>query len=80
MSVPEKVGCSDSGCIFQCIDPYKGGMRTNGGCHCFENLISWNEYAKCSNREEVQMVRRWTSMLTKRVYELEKQLKEKSNG
>jgi len=34
MDTNEYLGCSDGGCIFG----HRGGMHTNGGCHCMPSL------------------------------------------
>jgi hypothetical protein len=60
--IDEPVGCGDNSCIFGLLRT-KGGMGTNGGCRCFENLINWNEKTRSWNREEVRKVRRATMML-----------------
>lgn len=69
-------GCGDNSCVFSCIRP-SGGMRTNGGCRCFENLklnthiisaidgtaVSYN------NKEAVDHLRRSVMMLAKAYHE-----------
>ena len=70
----DKIGCLDNSCIFQCIDPFKGGMRTNGGCRCFEDLIIYDNRMERWNREEIQRVRRWTQLMARRIRELESQI------
>lgn len=32
--IPDYPGCSDGGCVFG----HPGGMHTNGGCHCLDEL------------------------------------------
>lgn len=32
--LPPYVGCTDGGCVFG----HPGGMHTNGGCHCLDEL------------------------------------------
>ena len=38
MSSDEYLGCSDGGCIFG----HRGGMHTNGGCHCVPSLSTFH--------------------------------------
>jgi len=67
-----RIGCYDNSCMFSILRP-KGGVGTNGGCRCFENLITWNETAKRWNRDEVREVRQLTMMLVQRLREAEKE-------
>jgi len=74
-----RIGCGDNSCIFSDAKP-SGGMGTNGGCRCFENLESWIESEKRWNREEVRHVRQ-SVMIQQRMYrdkikELEKKIEE----
>ena len=41
MSEPSPVDCGDNSCI--CAPVERGGMRTNGGCSCFEG--TWSHIA-----------------------------------
>lgn len=65
----ESIGCGDNSCIFGVIRK-SHGMATNGGCRCFEPLISWNEQEHRWNRAEVQRVRRDVSRLAAEVVKL----------
>ena len=38
MDTNEYLGCSDGGCIFG----HRGGMHTNGGCHCVPSLSTFH--------------------------------------
>ncbi len=71
---PDRIGCYDNSCVFRILRP-GGGVGTNGGCLCFDDLVSWNEKAQRWNREEVRLVRRNTMMLVKRLRELEEVVK-----
>jgi len=51
----ERIGCGDNSCIFTGVRA-KGGQHTNGGCRCFEGLISWLPAENRWNREEVRKV------------------------
>ena len=61
-----RIGCGDNSCIFSDARP-SGGMGTNGGCRCFENLESWIESEKRWNREEIRHVRQ-SVMIQQRMY------------
>ena len=65
-------GCGDSSCVFSCICP-SGGMRTNGGCRCFENLKLNTHILSAidgtavpyNNKEAVDHLRRSVMMLAR---------------
>lgn len=65
------IGCGDNSCIFKLLRP--GGMGTNGGCRCFEDLVSWNEDAQRWNRDEVRKVKHATLMLLQQLRVAEKE-------
>jgi len=67
-----RIGCYDNSCMFSILRP-KGGVGTNGGCRCFENLVTWNETNKRWNRDEVREVRQLTMMLVQRLRQAEKE-------
>ena len=52
----ESVGCGDNSCMFSVVKP-KGGMATNGGCRCLENLRYWNSHDGVWNDADVARVR-----------------------
>lgn len=62
-------GCGDNSCIFSCLNP-PGGVGTNGGCQCFQNLMV------PGNRQEVRQVELLARALAIKVHKLEQQLKE----
>jgi len=68
------IGCGDSSCIFNLIKK-KGGQHTNGGCRCFEYLISWNADAQRWNRDEVRKVQQDTQRLANELRRSLEQLK-----
>lgn len=57
----DHIGCLDNSCLFKQLRP--GGVGTNGGCRCFENLISWLPAENRWNREEVRKVQQDTQRL-----------------
>ena len=57
-----EIDCGDHSCEFA---ENKTGMRTNGGCRCWENLGA-------SNRTQLLKIRLHVSRLKARVRELEK--------
>lgn len=67
-------GCGDNSCIFSALNP-PGGVGTNGGCRCFQDLISWSEEAGRWNREEVRRVELATRALAQKLYNLQKEKK-----
>lgn len=67
-------GCGDNSCVFSALNP-PGGMGTNGGCRCFQNLITWNENEKRWNREEVRKVELATRALAQKLYKLQNEKK-----
>jgi hypothetical protein len=82
-------GCGDNSCVFSPIRK-SGGMRTNGGCRCFENLklntqilnvmklfdATQPDLVPYNNREEVEHIRCSVRMLLKAYRELEQKNKE----
>jgi hypothetical protein len=55
------IGCGDNSCVFKVL---RGpGVGTNGGCRCFDNLISYLPEAQRWNRDEVRRVRMDTQRL-----------------
>ena len=47
MSSDEYLGCSDGGCIFG----HRGGMHTNGGCHCVPSLSTFHTMTANERRQ-----------------------------
>jgi hypothetical protein len=50
-------------------------MGTNGGCRCFEELISWDEKAGRWNRDEVGQVRHFVTMLAQELHTARAEIK-----
>lgn len=67
------IGCGDSGCIFNLIKK-KGGQHTNGGCHCFKDLVKWLPEENRWNHEEVSKVQRDVSKLAQQLKQAKKQI------
>lgn len=55
------IGCGDNSCIFNALR--SPGMGTNGGCRCFDELVTWSESERRWNRDEVHRVERFARML-----------------
>ncbi len=68
------IGCQDNSCIFKILRG--AGVGTNGGCRCFEALISWNEEAKQWNRPEVRKVQHDTQRLAHALRATQKRIEE----
>lgn len=69
----DHIGCLDNSCLFKQLRP--GGVGTNGGCSCFENLISWLPAENRWNREEVRKVQQDTQWLAGELWRTREALK-----
>lgn len=58
--------CGDNSCMFA---ETKGGMRTNGGCRCLENLIG-TQLTRVTTRN----IQRRVLSLSQRLYRAEREL------
>lgn len=60
-------GCGDNSCIFSVLNP-PGGVGTNGGCQCFENLECYIPELGRRNKQEVRQVKLATIALAQKLH------------
>lgn len=76
--------CGDNSCVFKVLH-HGGGMRTNGGCRCFKNLMLNTSIVDAmdptkshpyNNRDDITLLERTVRKMAAEIIELRKKIKD----